>query len=136
MKRCPWCEHNKLYLHYHDEEWGVPIHDDTTHLEFLILEGAQAGLSWLTILKKRPNYRKVYDNFNPHKIAQYNENKIQELMNNPGIIRNKAKIKASINTAQKFLTIQHEYGSFDTYLWQYVDNKPINNTWKKDTEIP
>jgi len=136
MKRCPWCENNELYIKYHDEEWGVPIHDDNKHLEFLILEGAQAGLSWLTVLKKRKNYQKAYDHFDPYKIANYSEKKTNQLMNNPGIIRNKAKIKASINNAQKFLEIQKEFGSFDKYIWQFVHNKTIINSWKNDSELP
>lgn len=136
MKRCPWCENNELYKKYHDEEWGVPIHDDTKHLEFLILEGTQAGLSWLTILKKRENYYKAFDYFNAEKIAQYDEQRIGELLNNSGIIRNNLKIRAAINNAQRFLEIQQEFDSFDSYIWQFVDNTPIHNSWKKDSEIP
>ncbi len=136
MKRCPWCENNDLYLKYHDEEWGVPVHDDNRHFEFLILEGVQAGLSWLTILKKRENYRKAYDNFDPFKIAKYDENKIFQLMNNKGLIRNIRKVEASINNAKKFIDIQKEFGSFDTYIWNFVNNKPIVNYWKNESEIP
>lgn len=136
MKRCPWCENNDLYLKYHDEEWGVPVHDDNRHFEFLILEGVQAGLSWLTVLKKRENYRKAYDNFDPFKIAKYDENKIFQLMNNKGLIRNIRKVEASINNAKKFIDIQKEFGSFDTYIWNFVNNKPIVNYWKNESEIP
>ncbi len=136
MKRCPWCEINELYIKYHDEEWGVPVHDDKKHFEFLILEGVQAGLSWLTILKKRDNYRKTYDNFDPVKIATYDEKKIDKLMKNPGIIKNLRKIEASINNAKRFLEVQEEFGSFDNYIWSFVNNKPVINSWKKDSEIP
>jgi len=136
MKRCPWCEINELYIKYHDEEWGVPVHDDKKHFEFLILEGVQAGLSWLTILKKRDNYRKTYDNFDPVKIATYDQKKIDQLMKNPGIIKNLRKIEASINNAQRFLEVQEEFGSFDNYIWSFVNNKSVINSWKKDSEIP
>ena len=136
MKRCPWSENNDLYTRYHDEEWGVPFHDDKKHFEFLILEGVQAGLSWLTVLKKRDNYRKAYDNFNPFKIAKYDKNKIFQLMNNKGLIRNKSKIEASINNAKKFIDIQKEFRSFDRYIWNFVNNKPIVNYWKNQSEIP
>ena len=136
MIRCPWCEINDLYIRYHDEEWGVPVHDDKRHFEFLILEGVQAGLSWLIVLKKRENYRKAYDNFDPVKIAKYDENKIFQLMNNKGLIRNKRKIEASINNAKKFIDIQKEFGSFDSYIWNFVNNKPLVNYWKNISEIP
>jgi DNA-3-methyladenine glycosylase I len=136
MKRCSWCKNNKLYIKYHDEEWGVPVHEDKKHFEFLILEGVQAGLSWLTILKKRDNYRKIYDNFDPVRISEYTERKIDQLMNTPGIIRNRRKIEASINNAQKFLEVKNEFGSFDRYIWNFVDNKPLINSWKNDSEIP
>ena len=136
LTRCPWCENNDLYITYHDREWGVPVHDDNKHFEFLILEGVQAGLSWLIVLKKRENYRKAYDNFNPMKIAKYDEKKIFQLLNNKGIIRNKLKIKASINNAKKFIDIQKEFGSFDNYIWSFVNNKPVINRWKKESEIP
>ena len=136
MKRCPWCENNELYEKYHDQEWAVPVHDDKKHFELLILEGAQAGLSWITILKKRENYRKAYDNFDPIKIAKYDSTKITQLLNNQGIIRNKNKIKSSVNNAEKFLKIQEEFGSFDTYIWSFVNNKPLINSWKNDSDIP
>jgi DNA-3-methyladenine glycosylase I len=136
MKRCPWCESDELYIKYHDEEWGVPVHDDYKHFEFLILEGVQAGLSWLTILKKRDNYRKAYDNFDPVKIAKYDEKKINQLMKNHGIIKNLRKVEASINNAQKYIEVQEEFGSFNSYIWSFVNNKPVINSWKKDSEIP
>ena len=136
MNRCPWCENDELYIRYHDEEWGVPIHSDKIQFEFLILEGVQAGLSWLTILRKRENYRKAYDGFNPLEIARYDEKKIAELMNNPGIIKNRRKIESSINNSKKFIEIQEEFGSFDKYIWGFVDYKPIVNSWKNISEIP
>jgi DNA-3-methyladenine glycosylase I len=136
MNRCPWCLGNELYIKYHDEEWGVPVHDDRKHFEFLILEGVQAGLSWLTILKKRENYRKAYDNFDVKKVSEYDEAKIEELMNNPDIIRNRRKIEASINKAKKFLEVQKEFGSFDNFIWSFVDNNVVKNHWKDLSEIP
>lgn len=136
MNRCPWCEKEDIYVEYHDKEWGVPVYDDAKHFEFVILESAQAGLNWLTILKKRENYRAAYDNFNPDKVANYDENKIEELMNNAGIIRNRRKIEASINNAKVFLEIQREFGSFSNYLWGFVNNKPIINQFSEITEVP
>lgn len=123
-------------MKYHDEEWGVPVHEDNKHFEFLVLEAAQAGLSWLTVLRKRENYREVYDNFDPIKVSNYNEDKINELLNNPGIIRNRRKIEASISNAQKFLEIQREFGSFDSYLWGFVNNETIKNEWDNISQIP
>lgn len=136
MNRCPWCLGNELYIKYHDEEWGVPVHDDRKHFEFLILEGVQAGLSWLTVLKKRENYRKAYDDFDVKKVSEYDGTKIEELMNNPGIIRNRRKIEASINNAKKFLEVQKEFGSFDNFIWSFVDNKVVKNHWKDISQIP
>ncbi|QIB70207.1 DNA-3-methyladenine glycosylase I [Aminipila butyrica] len=136
MERCPWCGKDELYMKYHDEEWGIPVRDDRKHFEFLVLESAQAGLSWLTILRKREHYREAYDNFQADKIAAYSEDKIQELLSNPGIIRNRKKIESSINNAQRFLEIQQEFGSFDRYIWGFVDNKPIVNHWHSLDEIP
>ena len=136
MKRCPWCENDELYVTYHDEEWGVPVHEDKKHFEFLILEVSQAGLSWLTVLRKRENYRKIYDNFDPAKIAKYDDKKIDQLMNDPGIIRNRRKIEASVNNAKRFLEIQEKFGSFDSYIWSFVNNKPVINSWRSDSEIP
>lgn len=136
MNRCTWCENNELNIKYHDEEWGVPVHDDDTLFEFLVLESAQAGLNWLTILKKRENYRKAYDNFDPVKVSKYDEEKINELVLNPGIIRNRQKIIASINNAKRFLEIQKEFGSFDKYIWAFVNNKSIINKWNDIKEVP
>lgn len=137
-KRCTWLGNSPddLYIKYHDEEWGVPIHDDRLLFEFLILEGAQAGLSWHTILKRRENYRKNYDNFDPYKIAQYNIQKQQSLLQNSDIIRNRLKIAASITNAQAFLQVLNEYDSFDHYIWQFVDYKPKQNNWKKIADMP
>lgn len=125
MNRCPWCGTTELYVKYHDEEWGVPVHDDKKHFEFLVLESAQAGLNWLTVLKKRENYRLAYDNFEASKVAQYDETKVAELMQNAGIIRNRKKIDASINNAKLFLEIQEEFGSFDKYIWDFVNYQPV-----------
>ncbi len=137
MKRCPWCEQNdELYIKYHDEEWGVPVHDDRKHFEFLVLEINQAGLSWKTVLKKRDNYKKAFDNFDPSKIAKYDDRKIAQLLNNEGIIRNRRKIEASVHNAKRFLEIQEEFGSFDSYIWKFVNNIPLVNSWKYDTAIP
>lgn len=136
MNRCPWCEKNDLYIKYHDQEWGLPVFDDRRLFEFLILESAQAGLNWLTILKRRENYRKAYNNFDPLKVASYDDNKIAELVSNPGIIRYKRKIEASINNAKCFIDVQHEFGSFSDYIWGFVDFKPIINTFTDLTEIP
>jgi len=136
MERCSWCGSDELYIKYHDEEWGVPVHEDSKHFEFLLLESAQAGLSWLTILKKRENFRAAYDNFDVLKISKYDEEKYNELLNNAGIIRNKLKIRASINNAGYFLKIQEEFGSFDNYIWAFTENKPVDNNWSSMTEIP
>ena len=136
MKRCEWCKNDDLYIKYHDEEWGMPVHDDVTHFEFLILEGVQAGLNWLMILKKRENYRRAYDDFNPSIIARYDDNKIEELMKNKCLIRNHRKIEASVVNAIRFLEIQDDFGSFDKYIWKYVDDKPVINSWRNISEIP
>jgi DNA-3-methyladenine glycosylase I len=136
LNRCPWCGNDDLYIKYHDEEWGVPVHDDRKHFEFLVLESAQAGLSWITILRKRENYRKAYDGFDPAKVAHYDYKKINELMQNPGIVRNKRKIEASINNARCFLRIQEEFGSFDNYIWDFVNNKPVKNHWTDISQVP
>ncbi len=134
--RCDWTNNNPYNNEYHDKEWGVPLHDDRKLFEFLILDAFQAGLSWLTILKKRENFRKAFDNFDAEKIAAYDENKIKELLNNQGIIRNKLKIKAAISNAKAFLSIQKEFGSFDKYIWQFTGYKTIVNRWKSWKEIP
>jgi DNA-3-methyladenine glycosylase I len=126
-KRCPWCERDQLYIEYHDKEWGVPIHDDQKLFEFLILEGAQAGLSWLTILKRRTGYQKAFANFKPEAVARFTEDKIELLMQDTGIIRNRLKIKAAITNARAFLKIQEQFGSFDKYSWQFVNGERIIN---------
>ncbi len=136
IERCLWCGTDPLYVKYHDEEWGVPVHDDKKHFEMIILDGAQAGLSWLTVLRKRENYRKAFDNFDPEKVAKYDEKKIAELLENPGIIRNKLKIKSAVTNARAFIKVQEEFGSFDKYIWQFVNYKPVVNKWKSDKEIP
>src|SRR5579859_3897323 len=125
--RCPWSTADELYIRYHDEEWGVPVHDDRLLFEFLILEGAQAGLSWRTVLNKRQNYRAAFDNFDAEKIARYNEARVAKLLNNPGIIRNRLKILSAIQNAKAFLKVREEFGSFDAYQWRFVDGKPIIN---------
>jgi DNA-3-methyladenine glycosylase I len=134
--RCSWCGEDPLYVAYHDQEWGVPLHDEQKLFEFLILEGAQAGLSWLTILKKRDAYRKAYYQFEIEKVARFNSRSIERLMNNSGIVRNRLKIEASIDNARAFLEVQDEFGSFDDYIWQYVDHRPIQNQWKRLRDIP
>ena len=136
MKRCEWCESSELYTKYHDEEWGAPVFDDQKHFEFLVLESAQAGLSWITILKKRENYRKAYDNFDPKKVARYTDVKKEKLLSNAGIIRNRLKIEASINNAKRFLEIQKEYGSFSDYIWSFTKGKPVVGKWESIKEIP
>jgi DNA-3-methyladenine glycosylase I len=136
INRCSWSASDKLYTEYHDKEWGVPVHDDRLLFEFLILEGAQAGLSWLTILKKRENYRKAFDNFDAEKISRYSRSKIESLLSNEGIIRNRLKIESTINNAKAFLDLKEEFGSFDQYIWRFVNGKPIKNSWKTLKEIP
>jgi DNA-3-methyladenine glycosylase I len=136
-KRCTWVEgKDELYLSYHDKEWAVPVHDDQTLFEFLVLESAQAGLSWQTILNKREGYRNAFKNFDPKKVAKMTLAEQTKLLENPGIVRNRLKIASTISNAHAFLTIQKEFGSFNTYLWQWVDNTPINNQLKSFTEVP
>src|SRR5437016_3267441 len=135
-RRCPWCLGSAQYLRYHDEEWGVPVHNDRTLFEFLILEGAQAGLSWSTILNKRDNYRRAFDNFDARKIARYDARKVRRLLADAGIVRNRLKIAAAIQNAKAFLAVQKEFGSFDAYIWRFVGGKPIQNRWKKLGGIP
>jgi DNA-3-methyladenine glycosylase I len=135
-ERCGWSTSDPLYLEYHDNEWGVPVHDDRRLLEMLILEGAQAGLSWITILKKRENYRKALNSFDASKIARYDARKKRELLQNEGIVRNRLKIDATIGNAKAFLAVQKEFGSFDTYIWQFVGGNPKQNRWKSLKEIP
>jgi len=136
-ERCQWVNgKSQLYIKYHDEEWGVPTHDDDTLFEMLILEGAQAGLSWETVLNKRENYRKAFGNFNPQKVAKYTEAKKVELLQNEGIIRNRLKVSSAVQNAQAFLQIQKEFGSFDKYIWKFVEYKPVKNKFKVIAEIP
>jgi len=135
--RCDWAKsQSEEYIKYHDEEWGVPVHDDRTHFEFLILEGAQAGLSWATILKRREGYREAFADFDPEVVARFDEDKIQELLQFEGIIRNKLKVRGAVTNAQKFLEVQKEFGSFDAYIWQFVNGKPIVGGWKTMSEVP
>jgi len=134
--RCEWAGSDPLYLAYHDEEWGVPVHDDRRHYEMICLEGAQAGLSWITVLRKRENYRSAFDNFDPSLVAGYDEDKVAELLANPGIVRNRLKVRAFIRNAQAFLRLQAEYGSFDAYIWRFVDGAPILNHRQSLREIP
>ncbi len=136
MKRCSWCGDDELYIKYHDREWGVPVYDDRKHFEFMVLESAQAGLSWLTILKKREGYREAYANFDPKVVAGFSDEKIEELLKHEGIIKNGKKIKASVNNAQRFIEIQEEFGSFSNYLWKFVDYQPLINSWNDESEIP
>lgn len=136
ITRCEWSVSDPLYIQYHDEEWGVPLHDEQKLFEFLVLEGMQAGLSWLTILRKRENFRKAFDNFDVNQVARYNERKIAKLLDDAGIIRNRQKILATIGNARAFLEVQDEFGSFDQYIWGFVNGKPIVNQWTTLQEIP
>ena len=136
QKRCEWCGDNELYQHYHDTEWGVPCYDDKTLFEFIVLEGAQAGLSWITILKKRENYRKAFANFDATKIARFNSRSVERLINNAGIVRNRLKIESTITNAKCFLEVQKEFGSFSNYMWGFLEGKPIQNKWKSLSDIP
>ncbi len=135
-ERCAWVGMDPLYIAYHDQEWGVPVHDDRKLFEFLILEGMQAGLSWITILRKRQNFFQAFAEFDPRRVAEFDEEKVAELMANPGIIRNHQKILAAIQNAQAFLEIQQEFGSFDAYIWKFTGSKPIINRWGSLSEIP
>lgn len=136
LKRCTWCGEDPLYRAYHDTEWGVPVHDDRKLFEFLILEGAQAGLSWITILRKRENYRAAFDNFDATRVARYDTGKMETLLQNPGIVRNRLKVAAAVTNAQKFLEVQSEFGSFDKFIWQFVDGEPKRNARRSIAEIP
>ncbi len=136
LNRCSWAGSDPLYVAYHDQEWGVPVHDDHLLFEFLILEGMQAGLSWAIILKKRDNFRRAFDGFDPQRVAQYDDEKVAALLADPGIVRNRLKISAAIRNARSFLEIQSECGSFDAYIWQFVGGKPKINAWRNLTEIP
>ena len=137
--RCPWCENSslgQLYIDYHDREWGVPVHDDRTLFEFLILEGAQAGLSWSTILAKRENYRKAFAGFDPATVAKFTEKKIETLLLDPGIVRNRLKVNSAVVNAKVFIAVQKEFGSFDAYIWSFVGGKPKRNAWTASTGVP
>ncbi len=134
--RCTWCGEDPLYVAYHDEEWGVPVHDDRRLFEKIALEGAQAGLSWITILRKRENYRKAFDHFDPARVARYGEKRIERLLGNAGIVRNRRKIESAIRNAKEVLRIQEAFGSLDAFLWKYVDFEPKQNAWKTLSEIP
>jgi DNA-3-methyladenine glycosylase I len=134
--RCAWAGDTPLYCAYHDEEWGVPLHDDRRLFEFLILEGAQAGLSWITILKKRAEYRAAFDDFDAARIAGYGADKIQSLLQNPGIVRNRLKVESAVVNAREFLKVQEEFGGFDEFIWRFVDGRPKQNAWKDISKIP
>lgn len=135
-KRCPWAGTDPLYIQYHDREWGVPLHDDRALFEFLILEGAQAGLSWLTVLKKRAHYRRAFDGFNARKMAAYDERKIAYLLHHAPIIRNRLKIRAAVANARAFIVVSQRFGSFDAYIWRFVDERPIVNYWRRMEQVP
>ena len=135
-QRCSWCGDDRLYVRYHDKEWGVPLKSDRKWFEFLILEGVQAGLSWITVLKKRETYREVYDQFDFNKIANYKEAKIQSLLKNPGIIRNQLKVRASVKNAKAFIKVREEFGTFNHYIWQFTNGETMHNTWKTLNDIP
>lgn len=135
MPRCPWAT-IELAISYHDEEWGVPVHDDNIHFEFLILEGAQAGLSWSTILRKREGYRKAFAGFDPGKVSRFTESKIEKILLDPGVVRNRLKVRAAVSNASHFLKIQKEFGQFDNYIWGFVNGTPIVNKWKTLSEVP
>ena len=136
LVRCPWCLGFDQYMTYHDEEWGVPVHDDKIHFEFLILEGAQAGLSWSTILKKREGYRKNFADFDPNKVARFSDKKLEKILLDPSIVRNRLKVFAAVTNAKQFLKVQEEFGSFDKYIWGFVGGKPIVNKRKTMKEVP
>ncbi len=137
VTRCKWAEGVSLdYIRYHDEEWGVPVRDDRTQFEFLILEGAQAGLSWSTILNKREGYRKAFASFDPEKVARFTTRRIEKLLQDPSIVRNRLKVESTVSNAKAFLKVQDEFGSFSDYIWGFVDGTPIQNRWKKDSDVP
>lgn len=136
ISRCAWVSSDALYEKYHDEEWGLPVHDDKQHYEFLVLEAAQAGLSWLTVLRKREGYRKAFANFDYKKVAKFGPDKVKELLNNPGIIRNRLKIEAAIHNAHRFMEVQKEFGSFDAYCWTFVGGKPKKNKFAPGDKVP
>ncbi|NMC68763.1 MAG: DNA-3-methyladenine glycosylase I [Myxococcales bacterium] len=135
-RRCPWCGTAPFYVRYHDEEWGVPLHDDRKLFEFLVLEGAQAGLSWATILRKREAYRRAFDRFDPRRVARYGPREVRRLLGDAGIVRNRRKIESAIDNARAFLRVQEEFGSFDAYIWRFVDGRPIRNRWRTPDQVP
>jgi len=135
-KRCQWCGDDPLYVKYHDEDWGVPVHDDRLFFEMIVLEGAQAGLSWLTILRKRENYKAAFDNFDVAAVAAYNEEKIGKLLMNAGIVRNKLKIRSAVSNANAFIDVQKEFGNFDSYIWQFTGGKTVTNSFKSINDLP
>ena len=134
--RCPWCGTDALYVAYHDTEWGVPVHDDTSHFEFLVLEGAQAGLSWSTILRKREAYRRAYRGFDPELVARFGARDVRRLLADSGIVRNRLKIESSVANARRFLEVRKQWGSFDAYIWSFVDSRPVQNRWQKISQVP
>ena len=134
--RCAWCGDDPLYVRYHDEEWGVPVHDDHRHFEFLILEGAQAGLSWITILRKRENYRAAFADFDPERVARFGKRDIERLLKNPGVVRNRLKVEGAVKNARAFLEVQAEFDGFDNYVWRFVNGKPIQNRWTQMQQVP
>ncbi|HEY5623137.1 MAG TPA: DNA-3-methyladenine glycosylase I [Gammaproteobacteria bacterium] len=137
VKRCPWSENvGDDYVRYHDVEWGVPVHDDRTHFEFLLLEGAQAGLSWSTILRKRDGYRRAFADFDPEKVARFNKRSVERLLNDSSIVRNRLKVESAITNARAFLKVQEEFGNFDRYVWQFVGGEPIVNRWRRQNQVP
>ncbi|MCH8028940.1 MAG: DNA-3-methyladenine glycosylase I [Candidatus Dadabacteria bacterium] len=136
ITRCEWCLGSELMMEYHDSEWGVPLHDDAKLFEFLVLDAAQAGLSWLTVLKKRENYRRAFDGFDPVRVAEYRERDIERLVGDSGIIRNRLKVRSAVENAKRFLEVQDEFGSFDRYIWGFVDGKPVKNGFKKMSDLP
>lgn len=136
MERCLWCGTDPLYVKYHDEEWGVPVHDDRKHFEFLVLESMQAGLSWYIVLRKRENFRKAFAGFDPEKVAAFDQKKVEELVQDAGIIRNRAKILAAINNAARFLEVKKEFGTFDNFFWSFVEYKPVINNWENLSQLP
>ena len=136
INRCGWCGDDDLYVRYHDEEWGVPLRDDRALFEFLVLEGAQAGLAWITVLRKREGYRAAFDNFDPDKVARYSDRRLNQLLENPRIIRNRLKVFSARRNARAFLTVQEEWGSFANYIWRFVDGEPIQNRWRSLSDVP
>jgi len=136
LARCDWAGTDPLYVAYHDREWGVPVHDDRILFEFLVLEGAQAGLSWITILRKRDNYRRAFAGFDPGKVARFNKRQINALLKDPGIVRNRLKVESTIDNAKRFLSIQEEFGSFDQFVWGFVDGRPVQNKWRRMRQVP